>query len=84
LTGTHREHEEEAMTTAEQIRDEAIELARSGAETEDAVVALLEHADRRIPMVMAKRQLEERSFEPAAAAALRLVDEALTRGGWAE
>jgi hypothetical protein len=72
------------MTTADQIRDEAIELARSGAETEDAVAALLQHADRRVPMVMAKRQLEERSFEPTSAAALRLVEEALSRGAWAE
>jgi len=72
------------MSTADQIRDEALELARSGAEADDAVAALLSHADRRIPMVLAKRQLEERSFEPNAAAALRLVDAALAQGGWAE
>ena len=71
-------------TTADQIRDEAIELARSGADPEDAVAALLQHADRRVPMVMAKRQLEERKFEPTSAKALQLVEEALSKGGWAE
>ena len=72
------------MSNADQIRDEALELARSGADDDDAVAALLSHAERRIPMVMAKRMLEEQSFEPNAAAALRLVDAALTKGGWAE
>jgi hypothetical protein len=72
------------MTTADQIRDEAIELARSGAEPEDAVAALLQHADRRIPMVMAKRQLEESKFEPTSAKALQLVEAALAQGAWAE
>lgn len=72
------------MTTADQIRDEAIELARSNADTDDAVAVLLEHADRRVPMVMAKRQLEERKFEPTSAAALLLVEAALAKGGWAE
>ena len=70
--------------TADQIRDEAMELARSGADSEDAVASLLQHADRRIPMVIAKRQLEDRSSEPTAAAALELVRVALERGGWAE
>jgi hypothetical protein len=76
--------EEEPMTTAGEIRDEALSLARSGVEMDEGVTALLARADRRVPVVMAKRLLEEQPSDPLATQALKFVEGALERGGWAE
>jgi hypothetical protein len=73
-----------AVVTSNEIREEALLLAESGAEITDAVSVLVNRVDRRIPLVLAKRQLEERPLDPLAVRALEIVHAALERGTWAE
>ena len=75
------------MTTSEELREQALALARSGASTEDAVAELLACcADHRVPVVRARQAL---AAEPAAppedevvARAVGLLEETLRRGSW--
>ena len=75
------------MTTAEEVKDEALSLAQKGLDDERAISLLLTRADRRVPVVMAKRLLEAQLFEDpsdSVATALKLVEEILERDIWAE
>jgi hypothetical protein len=77
------------VTTADEVREEALSLAMAGVETQQAVDTLLAlAADRRISVVLAKRQLEaemqEETLNQTATRALELVEEVLVRGTWAE
>ena len=75
------------MTTAEEVKDEALSLAQKGLDDERAISLLLTRADRRVPVVMAKRLLEAQLFEDpsdSVATALKFVEEILERDIWAE
>jgi hypothetical protein len=75
-------------TTADELREEALLLADSGAGIGDAASVLLKRADRRIPVVMAKRMLQssldEGPTDPSTARALEILQAMLERGSWAE
>jgi hypothetical protein len=78
---------EATMTTAEEVKDEALSLAQKGLDDERAISLLLTRADRRVPVVMAKRLLEAQLFEDpsdSVATALKFVEEILERDIWAE
>jgi hypothetical protein len=75
------------MTTAELLEERAVELARSGKETEEAVVELLETSgDHRVSVVVARHhfleQLVETADDPVATRAVELLDTALEQGDW--
>jgi len=83
------------MSTADTVAERAIELAGTGAETDDAVRDLLECcADKRVSVVMAKRHIEERMEEsgdgeggdgdPTLARAIEILGETLEKGPWGE
>ena len=76
------------MTTADEIMKEALFLADAEAQVGDAVSVLLTRADRRIPVVMAKRLLQsnlaENPSDEVNVRALQIVTEALEQGTWAE
>jgi len=76
------------MTTSEQIRDEALRLAGEGMDPRDAATLMLEEGSRRVPVVSAKRTLEqeisERGGGTTTARALEIVNTMLTEGNWAE
>jgi hypothetical protein len=75
------------MTTAGEVKEEALSLAQAGMNREQAVSLLMTQADRRVPVVMAKRLLEGQLIDnpsDAVGTALELVEEVLNRGTWAE
>lgn len=70
------------MSNADAIREQALSLASSGAELDEAVVALERSAaGRRVAVVRARQQvttsLETGNEEPGAARAIELLDEVL-------
>ncbi len=71
------------MTTADIVMEHALDLARAGTGTDDAVLDLLGQAgDRRVAVVMARRHLVERQDEApdqSAARAVELLDAVLDR-----
>ena len=76
------------MTTAEEVANAALELARARRELDDAVAEVIARSGgRRVAVVLAQRELMRRIDEdPAdsdAARALELVEVALERGNWA-
>ena len=75
------------MSTADEVKEEALSLAQAGLNKEQAISLLMARADRRVPVVMAKRLLEGRLVDDpsdAVVSALKLVEEVLERGNWAE
>jgi hypothetical protein len=76
------------MITADEVKEEALSLAKTGTSPEEAISLLMMRADRRVPVVMAKRllegQLQDDPSDSAAAEALKLVEGVLERGDWAE
>ena len=65
------------MTTADQVRDRALDLARAGTDREDAVRDLLDCCgERRVSVVRARQELVERG---GADDAVSLLDEVLAR-----
>jgi hypothetical protein len=76
------------MTTAEDVRETALGLARDRRQLDDAVAELVQRSGgRRVAVVLARRDLMQRIDEdPAdadAARALELVEVTLDRGNWA-
>jgi hypothetical protein len=76
------------MTTAEEMRETALRLARDRRELDDAVAELVQRSGgRRVSVVLARRDLMQRLDEdPAdadAARALEFVEVTLDRGDWA-
>ncbi|HYT78314.1 MAG TPA: hypothetical protein VEQ37_03480 [Actinomycetota bacterium] len=76
------------MTTAEEMRETALRLARDRRQLDDAVAELVQRSGgRRVAVVLARRDLMQRIDEdPAdadAARALELVEVTLDRGNWA-
>jgi hypothetical protein len=76
------------MTTSEEIRVEALRLANEGVEPKEAALLLLDSAERRVPVVSAKRTLEvelsEHGGSSATAKALEIVNTMLAEGDWPE
>jgi hypothetical protein len=76
------------MVTADEVKEEAMSLARTGLGHGEAISLLMARADRRVSVVMAKRmleaQLEDDPSDGAAAEALKLVEGVLQGGDWAE
>ena len=75
------------MSTNE-IRDQALSLAKAGTDVRGAVIAMQARGDRRVPLVMAKRlieaELEDGSSDPSATRALEILEQVLVMGDWAE
>jgi hypothetical protein len=72
------------MTVSDTLQAQALELASSDIDREDAISALTEASlGRRVAVVRAKQDLEGRA-EPtgAVADAIGLLDDVLTRGTW--
>jgi hypothetical protein len=70
------------MTTSDEVRQRALDLARAGASTEQAIRELRECCgDRRVPVVLARQHLveEEEAEQPVSARAVELLDEVLGR-----
>jgi hypothetical protein len=71
------------MTTADSIREQALSLARSGVERDDAIRELeIASGGRRVAVVRARQQVVSASDEPddqAAVRAVELLDELLGR-----
>ena len=76
------------MVTAEEVKDEALSLAKAGLSPGEAMSLLGARVDRRVPLVMAKRLLEasldEDPDDRMAAEALGFVKGVLEGGDWAE
>jgi len=76
------------MTTADEILEEALLLADAETQISDAISILLKRADRRVPLVMAKRVLQSNVDDDPSdqinARALEIVKAVLERGTWAE
>jgi hypothetical protein len=65
------------MTTADQVRDRALDLARAGAAREDAIRDLFECCgERRVSVVRARQELVDRG---GADEAVSLLDDVLAR-----
>jgi hypothetical protein len=76
------------MTTAEEVKETALHLARDHRELDEAVAELVQRSGgRRVAVILARRELMQRIDEdPAdadAARALELVEVTLDRGDWA-
>lgn len=75
------------MTTSEDVRQTAIDLAERGEDTDQAVRELLARCeDHRVSVVVARRTLSEaNSDDPigVSARAIELLDLVLERGTWA-
>ena len=78
----------EKMVTANEVKEEALSLAKTGLSPGEAISLLASRADRRVPVVMAKRmleaQLKEDPPDSGAEEALKLVEGVLESGDWAE
>ena len=76
------------MPTSVEIREVALSLARQGIEPEEGASRLLAESPRRIPVVMAKRELEEEmhggGYEVDLPVAVKILETALSQGNWAE
>jgi len=76
------------MTTSEEIRVEALRLANEGMDPKEAAMRMLGTGQRRVPVVSARRKLEEDLSEhgggSAAARALEIVNTMLAEGDWPE
>jgi hypothetical protein len=74
------------VTTADELADRALALARSGTNTDAAVAELLASSgDRRVAVVLAREHVTERLADlrdPTGTRAMELLDEALRRGSW--
>jgi hypothetical protein len=75
------------MSSSDQIREEALSLARQGLDAGEGAARLLARSPRRIPVVVAKQQLQEevgRGTDPSAAQALQILEDMLRRGTWSD
>ena len=74
------------MTTAYQVTERALALARSGSEAEDAVADLLNCcAGKRVSVVIARQRLHEETtgtLGETSARAIEFLDLVLERGQW--
>jgi hypothetical protein len=72
------------VTTSDEVRQTALDLAERGEETDPAVQALLDCCgDHRVAVVRARQTLAEDGEGGAVARATELLDLALERGSWA-
>ncbi len=70
------------MTTADEVRDRALALARAGSATEDAIGELLDCCgDKRVSVVLARREVLDRGEgpDPVSERAGELLEEVLRR-----
>lgn len=74
--------------SANEIREQALLLARAGTDVRQAVIAMQARGDHRVPLVMAKRlietELEDQPSDPSATKALEIIEEVLGTGDWSE